>query len=68
MSPSLPDCDRVDVSFGAGYEFDFGLVVDVAYMYVHFLGRASTGEAFPGSYEASAHLMGLSLGYRWDPL
>lgn len=67
MSPSLPDCDRIDVSAGAGYRFDFGLSVDLAYMYVHFLGRSSTGEAFPGSYEASAHIAGLSLGYRLEP-
>ena len=64
LSPSLPDSDRVDVSAGAGYEFEFGLFVDLAYMYVHFLGRESTGEAFPGAYESSAHLIGLSLGFR----
>jgi long-chain fatty acid transport protein len=67
MSPSLPDCDRIDASAGIGYRFAFGLGIDVAYMYVHFLERSSTGDAFPGRYRSAAHLVGLSLGYRWNP-
>jgi long-chain fatty acid transport protein len=67
MSPSLPDADRVDVSVGAGYAFPCGLSVDLGYMYVHFMERSSTGEAFPGIYRSHAHLLGLGVGYRWSP-
>jgi len=67
MSPSLPDSDRIDVSAGVGYAFRFGLSIDVAYMLVYFFERTSGGEAFPGTYRSHAHLIGLSLGYRFDP-
>lgn len=67
MSPSLPDSDRIDVSAGAGYRFGFGLSIDVAYMLVWFFERTSGGEAFAGTYRSHAHLVGLSLGYRFVP-
>ena len=65
MSPSLPDADRVDVAVGAGYEFGGGFRFDVAYMYVHMFERSTTGDAFPGTYRSSAHLVGFSLGYSY---
>jgi long-chain fatty acid transport protein len=65
VSPSLPDADRIDASGGVGYVFPWGLVVDVGYMYVRFLERTTTGDAFPGTYRASAHLLGMSVGYRY---
>ena len=68
MSPSLPDSDRIDVSAGAGYTFRFGLSIDLAYMLVWFFERTSGGESFPGTYRSHAHLVGLSLGYRFDPV
>ncbi len=67
MSPSLPDADRLDVSAGIGYVFPFGLGCDLGYMYVHFMERSSMGDAFPGIYRAHAHLIGISLSYRWKP-
>lgn len=60
LSPSLPDSTRVGGSAGAGY--DFGPVrADLAYQFVAFLPRASTGEAFPAAYTASAHVLALSV-------
>ena len=63
LSPTLPDSDRILVSAGAGFSLPRGFSVDLAYMFVWFFERSSTGEAFPGTYSASAHLIGVSLGY-----
>jgi long-chain fatty acid transport protein len=65
MSPSLPDADRIDIAVGAGYEIGGGFRLDVAYMYVHMFERSTTGDAFPGTYRSSAHLVGFSLGYSY---
>lgn len=60
LSPSLPDSTRVGGSAGVGY--DFGTVrADLAYQFVAFLPRASTGDAFPAQYTASAHVLALSV-------
>jgi long-chain fatty acid transport protein len=68
LSPTLPDADRILVSAGAGFSLPKGFRVDVAYMFVYFFERSSTGDAFPATYNASAHLVGLSLGYRFTGL
>ena len=65
LSPTLPDSSRILVAAGAGFNLPRGFVIDVAYMYVHMLERSASGENFPGTYNASAHLIGLSFGYRW---
>jgi long-chain fatty acid transport protein len=67
MSPSLPDSDRIDVSAGIGYAFPFGFSFDAGYMYVHFMERSSIEEAFAGIYQSHAHILGISLGYRYVP-
>lgn len=60
LSPSLPDATRVGGSAGVGY--DFGPArADLAYQFVAFLPRASTGDAFPAQYTASAHVLALSV-------
>jgi long-chain fatty acid transport protein len=64
LGPELPDGDRYIVNIGAGYKFDMGLYVDLAYMWLT-TGESKTGDYNPvvGSYKASAHLVGLSVGY-----
>ncbi len=64
LSPSLPDSTRVGFSVGAGRAFG-PFRADLAYQLVAFLPRASTGEAFPADYTASAHLIALSLGWKY---
>lgn len=60
LSPSLPDSTRLGGSAGVGY--DFGpMRADLAYQFVAFLPRTSTGDAFPASYAASAHVLALSV-------
>lgn len=62
LSPSLPDSTRVGFSAGVGRAFG-PFRADLAYQFVAFLPRASTGEAFPAQYNANAHLIALSMGW-----
>ncbi len=62
LDPSLPDSTRLGFSLGVGRAFG-SLRADVAYQFVAFLSRTSTGDAFPATYSANAHLIALSL--RW---
>jgi long-chain fatty acid transport protein len=60
LSPSLPDSTRLGGTAGVGY--DFGDVrADLAYQFVAFLPRTPTGDAFPATYNASAHVFALSV-------
>jgi len=45
LSPMLPDSDRMFASVGAGYDFDFGLTLDVSYMFTYFTERTVNGHA-----------------------
>ncbi len=63
LSPSLPDSMRVGFSVGVGHSFG-PFRADVAYQFIAFLPRASTGDAFPAKYTANAHLVALSLGWK----
>jgi long-subunit fatty acid transport protein len=60
LSPSLPDSTRIGFSLGAGRAFG-PVRADLAYQFIAFLPRASTGEAFPANYNANAHVLALSL-------
>ncbi|MFT3839878.1 MAG: outer membrane protein transport protein [Myxococcaceae bacterium] len=62
LDPSLPDSTRIGFSLGAGRPVG-PVKVDLAYQFVAFLPRTSSGDAFPAQYNASAHLIALSL--RW---
>lgn len=47
---------------GAGR--DIGPVrADLAYQFISFLPRESSGDAFPAQYAASAHLLALSMSW-----
>jgi long-chain fatty acid transport protein len=43
LSPMLPDSDRIFAAIGGGYEFDFGLALDIAYLHTFFLTREVHG-------------------------
>lgn len=45
LSPMLPDSDRIFTGAGAGYEFDFGLTLDMAYTFTYFIERTVNGHA-----------------------
>ncbi|OJT19284.1 hypothetical protein BO221_38040 [Archangium sp. Cb G35] len=62
LAPDLPDADRIRVSLGAGYAFG-GFRVDAAYQFVSLLETESTFPPLPGTYQGSAHVIGLTLGY-----
>lgn len=70
LDPMLPDSNRVSVQGGFGWHKG-PWVMDFAYMYLHFLKRDIMNDpAFKivpstGLYKSSAHLIGLSLGYRF---
>lgn len=63
LSPSLPDSTRLGFSAGLGQAFG-PVRVDAAYQFIVFLPRAATGDAYPASYTAQAHLVALSLGWK----
>lgn len=62
LSPSLPDSTRLGFSVGVGHAFG-PVRGDLAYQFIAFLGRASSGEAYPAQYAANAHLIALSLAW-----
>ncbi|MFH1532357.1 MAG: outer membrane protein transport protein [Pseudomonadota bacterium] len=43
LSPMLPDSDRIFAAIGGGYEFDFGLGIDLSYLHTFFLPREVHG-------------------------
>lgn len=63
LSPSLPDSTRIGFSAGVGQAFG-PVRADLAYQFVFFLPRSSTGDAYPARYEANAHLVALSLAWK----
>lgn len=62
LSPSAPDSTRFGGSLGVGYSLG-SVRGDLAYQFVAFVSRASSGEALPAGYMANAHLLALTLGY-----
>lgn len=62
-SPSLPDASRVLVSVGAGYRFG-NFNFDAGYLFAWLLPHTTTGEAFLGTYEGTAHVVALTLSFR----
>jgi long-subunit fatty acid transport protein len=57
----LPDSDRIFAAIGAGYEFDFGFTLDMAYMFTHFVDRTVNGHACtandPGCLDANGDVI-----------
>lgn len=63
LSPSLPDSTRIGFSAGVGQSFG-PVRADLAYQFIFFLPRTSTGDAYPAQYNATAHLIALTLGWQ----
>jgi long-chain fatty acid transport protein len=63
MEPMLPDANRVDLSFGAGYKLNENMTIDLVYMAVLFEERSTTYTPFPASYNSMAHIVGFNFGY-----
>jgi len=65
VEPLLPDADRWEGTIGLGFNLSKNLAVDVAYQYILFNDRTVTTPPteFPGTYESTANLFGLSLTY-----
>jgi long-chain fatty acid transport protein len=67
VSASLPGNDRLIASLGAGYTTDFGLRTDLAYQLVTSIPRDIRNDVTPpGTYQTTAHIFGLNLGYGYD--
>ncbi|WXH30109.1 47 kDa outer membrane protein [Myxococcus stipitatus] len=62
LTPDLPDADRYGVSVGAGYRWN-SLRADFGYQYVTLADNKSTAPGISGTYNGSAHVFGLTLGY-----
>jgi long-chain fatty acid transport protein len=70
----VPDSDRQGISVGAGHTVG-NLTIDVAYMYLKFKNRtvnnstaddaAPAAEALDGNYKTTAHLAGITIGYKF---
>ena len=65
LYPMLPDANRNGINLGVGYELTDNLSVDISYMFLKFDQRvaSNTVDAFDGTYNASANLLGVDLGY-----
>ena len=64
LEPTLPDSDRLEFIIGLGYKFSEKVWVDGAYQYIMGSERtvADPPNDFPGTYNSTANLFGLSLG------
>ena len=67
VSTLLPDADRNSYQCGIGYTMG-NVQLDLAYMYLPFNDRSSeqsSHRGFDALYETSAHLFGITVGYRF---
>ncbi|NMO22155.1 transporter [Pyxidicoccus fallax] len=62
LTPDLPDADRLAVTAGVGYNFGV-LRADAGYQFVSLSDKESTAVGMPGTYNGTAHVFGLTLGY-----
>ncbi|MFP2928354.1 OmpP1/FadL family transporter [Pyxidicoccus sp. 3LG] len=62
LTPDLPDADRLAFTGGVGYSFG-ALRADAAYQFVNLSDNESTAPGIPGTYNGTAHVFGLTLGY-----
>jgi len=78
VSPLLPEAERNYITAGAGYRFDNGLGIDVGYQHIDQSARRgrvrgrSPGMTLEqlqalnvGVYEVDAHVLGVTLSYRF---
>jgi long-chain fatty acid transport protein len=65
VEPLLPDANRNGINIGAGYQITKELSVDISYLFLKFDQRKAENTAiqFDGTYNMSANLFGIDLGY-----
>lgn len=65
VEPLLPDANRNGFNIGAGYQITKELSVDVSYLFLKFDQRKAENTAiqFDGTYNMSANLFGIDIGY-----
>jgi long-chain fatty acid transport protein len=62
LEPMLPDSDRMEGIIGLGYQVSPKFRVDAAYQYIKASERSVPKNEFPGTYNSTANLFGLTLG------
>jgi long-chain fatty acid transport protein len=62
LTPDLPDANRYKASAGVGLNLQ-PVRVDLGYQFVYLTDTASTAPGFEGTYNGTAHVMGLTIGY-----
>ena len=68
FGPLLPDANRWGASAGFSYDMTEKIRVDLAYLYLRFEDRSTNGldpDNFNGQYHTTAHLLGVTLGYKF---
>jgi long-chain fatty acid transport protein len=76
VDPLLPDANRNGINVGLGYKINQNINIDFSYMYLKFDRRTASGTDFDnngnpgqtygdfdGTYDASANLFGINVGY-----
>ncbi len=65
VEPLLPDANRNGLNIGFGYQFTKQISADVSYMFLKFDQRKAenTNIVFDGTYNATANLIGVNVGY-----
>lgn len=62
MTPDLPDWNRYSASVGLGFNFE-PIRADLGYQFVLLHKTTSTVPGFEGTYDGTANVVGLTLGY-----
>lgn len=66
VGPELPDTDRYWLAFGLGYRWK-GIQADLAYqLLITAKDQTSDSATFVGKRSATAHIVSLGLGYKFD--
>ena len=65
LLPDIPDNDRINIGIGGTYRWG-AFRVELAYMFIKFLGETSTypNPKYRYDYTATAHVIGLTLGFK----
>lgn len=61
--PMLPDADRLDISLGGSYKINDKISIDASYMLVLFMERDAKTAQLPGTYNSTAHIISVNVGY-----
>jgi long-chain fatty acid transport protein len=62
LTPDLPDFDRYSASVGLGFNFQ-PIRADLGYQFVMLHDTESTAPGFEGTYNGTANVVGLTIGY-----